>query len=233
MVVLARAAGLPARLVTGYAAGAYDEAAERYVVTEAEAHAWPEVYFPGYGWIEFEPTAGRPAVERPVTAPVGTTPELQASPEPITARRARLNWALWLGTVGGLLALALGCVAVWLSVDAWRLRHLAPGATVIDLYRRLYPHAQRLGADFQEGDTPDEFATSLVVRLKELALGHRGGQHLLAAMDEIRWLTELCARTLYSLYKPKASEQVEAVQIWRRLRRRLVLARLLSWTSGS
>jgi hypothetical protein len=232
MVVLARAAGLPARLVTGYATGAYDEAEARYVVTEAESHAWAEVYFPGYGWIEFEPTAGRPAVERPAAAPVATPPELQALPEPITAHRARLNWALWLGAAGGLLALALGCVTVWFFVDAWRLRHLPPGATVIDLYRRLYRYAQRLGAGSREGDTPYEFADTLVVRLKRLALGRRGGQHLLAAMDEIRWLTELCARTLYSLHKPKASEQAEAVEIWSRLRRRLWLARLLTWTPG-
>ncbi len=58
MVVLARAAGLPARLVIGYATGTYDEAHQRFVVTEADAHSWPEIYFPGYGWIRFEPTGG-------------------------------------------------------------------------------------------------------------------------------------------------------------------------------
>ncbi|HDQ34960.1 MAG TPA: transglutaminase domain-containing protein, partial [Chloroflexi bacterium] len=43
MVVLARAAGLPARLAVGYATGAYDAPNARYVVTEADAHAWVEV----------------------------------------------------------------------------------------------------------------------------------------------------------------------------------------------
>ena len=79
------AAGLPARLVTGYAAGAYDEAEARYVVTEAEAHAWPEVYFPGYGWIEFEPTAAEPVIVRPRVA--GGSPTAR----PIS--RMSWNWA--------------------------------------------------------------------------------------------------------------------------------------------
>ena len=65
MVVLARAAGLPARLVVGYNSGLYDPQQANYKVTEADAHAWAEVYFPGYGWVEFEPTGGRPPIERP------------------------------------------------------------------------------------------------------------------------------------------------------------------------
>ncbi len=233
MVVMARAAGVPARLVTGYASGSYDRDRAQYVVTKADAHSWVQVYFPGYGWIEFEPTAGRPAIERPAGALPVVPAELQAPPEPITARRARLKWALGLAIVGGLLALALGCLTVWWIVDVWRLRRLPPGAAVIDLYRRLYRHARGLGAGARQGDTPHEFATTLIVRLKELAQGHRGGQRLLYAMDEIRWLTELCARSLYSRHTPEASEQSEAVQRWGRLRRRLVLARLFTWTPGS
>ncbi len=57
MVVLARAAGLPARLATGYATGADSTGSGVYTVTEANAHSWPEIYFPGSGWVAFEPTA--------------------------------------------------------------------------------------------------------------------------------------------------------------------------------
>ncbi|RLC70319.1 MAG: protease, partial [Chloroflexi bacterium] len=46
MVVLARAAGLPARLVVGYASGAYDAESARYIVTADQSHAWVQVYFP-------------------------------------------------------------------------------------------------------------------------------------------------------------------------------------------
>ncbi|NPV08903.1 MAG: transglutaminase domain-containing protein, partial [Anaerolineae bacterium] len=56
MAVMLRLAGVPARVAVGYARGNYDHADGVWVVTEADAHAWVEVYFPGYGWIEFEPT---------------------------------------------------------------------------------------------------------------------------------------------------------------------------------
>jgi transglutaminase-like putative cysteine protease len=63
MVVLARAAGIPARLAIGYANGTYDLNSRRFLVTEADAHSWVEVFFPNIGWVAFEPTAGRPALE--------------------------------------------------------------------------------------------------------------------------------------------------------------------------
>jgi transglutaminase superfamily protein len=37
----------------------------KYVVREKNAHAWPEVYFPGIGWVEFEPTGNQPPLDRP------------------------------------------------------------------------------------------------------------------------------------------------------------------------
>ena len=58
MVVLARSVGIPARLVTGYASGGYDVISAQFVVLEKDAHSWVEVYFPSYGWVEFEPTSG-------------------------------------------------------------------------------------------------------------------------------------------------------------------------------
>jgi hypothetical protein len=230
MVVLARGSGLPARLVTGYASGTYDEASGQYTVTEADAHSWAQVYFPSYGWINFEPTAGLPAITRPADALPEVPAELQTPPEPITARRARLIWARGLGIGGGLLALALVCLTIWLIVDAWRLRRLPPSDAVIGLYRRLYRSALWLGLDSTEGDTVHEFATTLTLRLKELAQARRGGRGLISAVGDIRWLTKLCARALYSLDKPHASEQAEAVQMWGRLRRRLWLARLMVWS---
>ena len=56
MVVLLRAEGVPARLVSGYAGGEYNAETERYEVRQNVGHSWPEVYFPGYGWQRFEPT---------------------------------------------------------------------------------------------------------------------------------------------------------------------------------
>jgi len=61
MVVLSREAGIPSRFVAGYLRGEKSRFDERYVVRQSNAHSWVEVYFPGSGWVPFDPTppAGR------------------------------------------------------------------------------------------------------------------------------------------------------------------------------
>ena len=56
MTMLCRAAGLPARLATGFAPGEQD--GQTYNLRALDKHAWTEVYFPGEGWLAFDPTAG-------------------------------------------------------------------------------------------------------------------------------------------------------------------------------
>lgn len=56
MTILARAAGLPARYVEGYVALERDPISGNYLVRQKDAHAFPEVYIAGYGWMIFEPT---------------------------------------------------------------------------------------------------------------------------------------------------------------------------------
>jgi transglutaminase-like putative cysteine protease len=60
MAVLLRAAGIPARLVTGYGPGTLNPVTGLLEVRNSDAHAWVEVFFPGVGWVEFEPTPGFP-----------------------------------------------------------------------------------------------------------------------------------------------------------------------------
>jgi transglutaminase-like putative cysteine protease len=55
MTVLTRLLGIPARLAGGFTGGAR-VSSNHYVVKSNDAHAWPEVYFSGFGWIRFEPT---------------------------------------------------------------------------------------------------------------------------------------------------------------------------------
>ena len=55
---MARLLGLPARVAVGFTAGTQDGDG-RWHVTGKEAHAWPEVYRSGFGWVAFEPTPGR------------------------------------------------------------------------------------------------------------------------------------------------------------------------------
>lgn len=56
MVILARASGLPARYVEGFVADEWDPETGNYLIREKDAHAFPEVYISGYGWMVFEPT---------------------------------------------------------------------------------------------------------------------------------------------------------------------------------
>jgi hypothetical protein len=58
--ILARLVGIPSRIVVGYTGGTED-ARGSWQVTTADAHAWPELYFPGEGWLRFEPTPSGPA----------------------------------------------------------------------------------------------------------------------------------------------------------------------------
>jgi transglutaminase-like putative cysteine protease len=63
-VTMLRSLGIPARMAVGFAQG--DEDGDTYTVRRLHAHAWPEVYFPGIGWVEFEPTASQPSLNRPL-----------------------------------------------------------------------------------------------------------------------------------------------------------------------
>ncbi|MCA0458614.1 MAG: transglutaminaseTgpA domain-containing protein [Chloroflexi bacterium] len=68
MVVLLRAAGIPARFVVGYGSGTYNPITGYYEVRANDAHAWVEVYFPGVEWVPFDPTPGWTG--NPQTGPV-------------------------------------------------------------------------------------------------------------------------------------------------------------------
>jgi len=72
-VILLRYLGIPARLAVGYAQGEADPEKPAYLVRQADSHAWPEVYFVGVGWVEFEPTAAFPPREIPEGEPRSAT----------------------------------------------------------------------------------------------------------------------------------------------------------------
>ncbi|MGB9800049.1 MAG: transglutaminase domain-containing protein [Thermanaerothrix sp.] len=77
-VLLVRSLGIPARLAVGYAQGEPDPTNTQFTVRQKHSHAWPEVYFPGIGWVEFEPTSAQPQIVRPS----GTSLE-EALPPPV------------------------------------------------------------------------------------------------------------------------------------------------------
>jgi hypothetical protein len=56
MTVMLRDLGIPARYVGGFLPGEYNDLGGDYIIRASDAHAWVEAYFPGYGWITFDPT---------------------------------------------------------------------------------------------------------------------------------------------------------------------------------
>jgi transglutaminase-like putative cysteine protease len=78
MVFMARELNIPARIAIGYLPGTQTGVSgktSQYEVTSDNLHAWPELYFPGVGWVPFEPTVGRGTVPNYDTSTVVTPAE--------------------------------------------------------------------------------------------------------------------------------------------------------------
>jgi transglutaminase-like putative cysteine protease len=56
MAILLRAQGIPARVVNGFQRGDWNEIGQFFAVRQRDAHSWVEVFFPGVGWVTFDPT---------------------------------------------------------------------------------------------------------------------------------------------------------------------------------
>ncbi len=69
MAVVLRHLGIPARIVEGFLPGSREQSDATEVLRNNNAHAWVEAYFPGYGWVEFDPTgANLPTQSGPLPA---------------------------------------------------------------------------------------------------------------------------------------------------------------------
>lgn len=195
MVVMLRSAGVPARFVVGYTPGELIETnvladgSNRYSVLERNAHAWPEVYFPSYGWVQFEPTASEPQLVRP--SDQSTEPpddemsrldfrdlmdDFTDSPEPeipeevnaLDAPHPALAWLQnnwgWLAGVAIAIAMAVGGIRYlrWRQVMLFRDRQvLARLFTLLGLW------AARLRVPWRPSQTPLERAAGLNARVPE------------------------------------------------------------------
>ncbi len=221
MAVLARAAGIPARLASGFSQGSYNPARGVYVVRDSDAHAWTEVYFPSYGWVEFEPTASRPLLARPQPEHAkDLAPPGLASPLP-----KRKGIAAFLRDpsriIGfALLAVFLASVLAGIGRGAlWLIR--VGGATVVErIYERMARYVRILGIKRSPYLTPLEFARRIARSFP------RGGWPALR-------ITQLYVQERYSRRSSSQREAREAQRELGKLRRRLwqslareILARL-------
>ena len=215
-VVLARLAGLPARFATGYAVGAWDSYNLTWTITEAEAHSWPEVYFPDYGWIEFEPTAGRPELARiglPEFNPIQGAPGDTSPPTIPEPTGLEWNWQMlfWLLPIG----LLIWGVGQWLA--GWHARRQDP-------WRSLLRWGARAGRPMAEGETVREYGHLLA---DHVTLGHRGEPE--AARIAAREVAALGDDVTVARYAPAELQPaaiVRAQDRWQRLRRALRRVRM-------
>ncbi len=130
MAVLARSLGIPARVASGYATGAYDQASGTYVVREADAHAWPELYIDGR-WLPFEPTPIRPLPARASGGELPAPATETSFEEPPATVPGPL---IWLAVLAALAAADGGRHLVWPSPSA-RVA-CGPGAAAAGAQRR-------------------------------------------------------------------------------------------------
>jgi transglutaminase-like putative cysteine protease len=216
MVVMARAVGVPARLATGYAQGSYDPDAGHWVVTEENGHSWVEVYFEGIGWVEFEPTAGLPALTRPGG-------EEEAGPVPPLPAQAR-RW--WQGVPWGLVAVVAGMgLLLGLIVWLWRPK---PALSAADRVRDHYGRLQRWGRWLRhpphDGETPAEYGRTLGQTLEHRGRGARWPQARRAAEEAPKQVSSLAQAFTRAQYGPEPPEERLAWQVrdlWNRLRHHL------------
>ncbi len=66
MAVMARSLGIPARVAVGYTSGTNDPKHHQHVIRGTDAHSWTQIYFAGYGWVNFEPSASFSMFTRPL-----------------------------------------------------------------------------------------------------------------------------------------------------------------------
>jgi hypothetical protein len=63
MAVMLRTLRIPSRVVNGFRTGEFNDLTSQYLVRASDAHSWVEAYFPGYGWVSFDPTPAGPGAE--------------------------------------------------------------------------------------------------------------------------------------------------------------------------
>ncbi|MFN2145321.1 MAG: transglutaminase-like domain-containing protein, partial [Anaerolineales bacterium] len=228
MVVLSRAAGIPARLATGYLASTYDPVAGQYIVTGDQAHSWAELYFPDYGWVTFEPTAGQPALIRPgqrQVIPEQDTGELDFSYPSEEAERARIKLVpqnLFILAGGMVLLLILAVVAAhW--IDLWTLGWIDPARMLSRVYCRLQVLAKKIGLEVNQTDTPLELAAKL-----EKELQHQNDTGFLrrwldTTSQHAAFIIAACIQAAYTDRNPDRAEIRAVIHLWGRLRLQLIL----------
>jgi transglutaminase-like putative cysteine protease len=220
LAVMARAVGIPARLASGYTRGEYRSVSDDYLVRELDAHTWVEIYFPHYGWVEFEPTASQPLIARPEPeSSEGLAmddfeasgrrrereeKELDAGIAPETAGIPIVGTGPWSMALwgGALVLLVIGGVMVSWYLWTSEARNSSP---VERIYENMARYAQLIGIGWSAHQTPYEYAAALVEALPQ-------------GRPQIVQITDLYVKERFSSKGTDEGEIEETKEAWRALR---------------
>lgn len=235
MAVMLRHLGIPARIAAGYATGEYIEESAVYRVRNRDAHTWVEVFFPTYGWVEFEPTASEPVLERPVGEIIVAPPPLPSADgfneDPLLdvdptnpgdlgslpPSAADASPLLALGPGGGL-ALMLAAIAGLLALAFWTIRRLQqPAASLRRPVFQVVPEgfAARLWANLMLWAR----RLGLLVQPSQTPLEQAGnfGDLLPEGAGDLGAIATLYTRDLYSPHPLTPAEAADGQLAWLRL----------------
>jgi transglutaminase-like putative cysteine protease len=231
MIVMLRSLGIPSRMASGYAPGELDPATGVFTVRESAAHTWPEVYFPTYGWIEFEPTPSQPSsaqgpateseFDSPTFAPsaIPEAPDLNISEHENLDAQHQTGGFLNMGETGNWYAFAIAAVALIALVALFTfvvpVLPWAPRATRVgnagDYYGRMLRWARFLGFGPTTHQTPYEFADQVAREVPGTSLFSRS-------------ITRAYVRERFSRDGLPTGERIPVVRAWESLRGRLLRA---------
>ncbi|HEU5226815.1 MAG TPA: transglutaminaseTgpA domain-containing protein [Ktedonobacteraceae bacterium] len=230
MIVMARILGIPTRMVNGFSYGHLDVRRKVWSVDGTDAHSWVQAYFPGYGWISFDPTPGfsanaapqpnptpTPAATKPPTKPtpaVSITGTKTATPPvipPSTHQRSTQTrpvidqkLLLWLSIGSLVLILLLSIIAI---ISSWWRNLYANQPFAARIFWRFCRVASWAGFAPREWQTPYEYSGML-------------HGHLSRPSTPLWHLTELFVRDRWGgpYYGPYRNEEQTARRQWAALR---------------
>ncbi len=217
MAVLLRIEGIPTRVVTGYAPGIYVVEEGHFEVTGDLAHAWVEVYFPGYGWIPFEPT--------PFQAIPGYSIEDEVPVDPIVEEIKMFDTKVGLFIKQVFFVIVVGIslfITVLLMTKFIRRRiqerHLALLPAVLN-YQRLRTNLAKAGVSSPPNTTPREFLSETYQRLADYP----------NLQDALAKSTDLYEKSTYSPHQPDVKEIVALKTTFREAFWDQIKLRLAHW----
>jgi len=155
-VLLARAQGLPARFVQGYAFSLRNGQAD---VRSYMAHAWPEVYLDGFGWLDFEPTPP----SHPTTGTQDTVSVEEVADSGIVSAQDDKNMdpVRFVQIILICIAFVSVLIPVFEVIHKIRFDRLPPAQKIRILFKQNLRLLKRMGSGLRKNETLSEFALRL------------------------------------------------------------------------